>query len=64
MRIAAGRSAPRNDKMKGELVMPIETPPVRTGDLKTDFDRLWEWAWHLAETLRLREEEQNGIPKT
>lgn len=44
--------------------MPIEFPPERTGDLKTDFDRLWEWAWHLAETLRLREEEQNGIPKT
>lgn len=44
--------------------MPIEFPPERTGDLKRDYDALWEWAWHLAETLRLREEEQNGISQT
>lgn len=44
--------------------MPIEMPPVRTGNLKQDFDALWEWSWKLAEALQLREEEQRGISKT
>jgi hypothetical protein len=44
--------------------MPIEMPPLKTGDLKRDFDALWDWAFRLAEVLRLKEEEQNGLPKT
>ena len=44
--------------------MPIELPPMRTGDLREDFDRLWDWAFRLAETLRLMEERQNAISQT
>ena len=38
----------------------IDMPPVRTGNLKEDFDKLWEWSFRLYEYLRLREEEQRG----
>ena len=45
--------------------MPIDMPPERTGNLKQDFDELWEWAWRLAEALRLREEGQKrGVSQT
>ena len=44
--------------------MPIELPPMRTGNIQEDFARLWDWAFKLAEALRLQEEERNGVPKT
>lgn len=44
--------------------MPIELPPDQTGNLRQDFEALWDWAFHLAEALRLREEEEHGLSQT
>ena len=45
--------------------MIIDMPPERTGNLQTDFDRLWDWAFKTAESLRVeREGTRNELAET